>query len=259
MSTFKMILSIALVSIALGACQSPDISFPAAKLYPADDDTSKVFASYLAPAGSGPFPGVVLLHTCEGLKPHVTDEWPNYLTGLGYAVLTVDTYGSHGYSSCDLADYDAVREDFVKDAYGALNYFARRPEVDGNRVALMGFSLSANTINRILPIHPYVSLSKRQNFKAAIAVYGSCPVDIRVVIPYLQIIPEHDGWAHTCIKLAKFNPLVEAKILPDAYPGFDDITVRGPDNTGIQMQFSSAATDQARNIIKAFLAQNLGN
>ena len=40
------------------------------------------------PRGDGPFPMVILLHTCGGIQPHTTVEWPKDLLDEGYVVLT---------------------------------------------------------------------------------------------------------------------------------------------------------------------------
>ena len=92
--------------------------------------------------GRGPFPAVVILHSCGGFTSHVTNDWPSYLTGLDYVVLSVNTFGSRGYVRCP-NPYHFDRATFVKDAYGALDYLAAQPFVDGNRIAVMGFSLGA--------------------------------------------------------------------------------------------------------------------
>ena len=52
------------------------------------------------PDGEGPFPAVVLLHTCGGLGPHVAVDWPRFLSGIGYVALAVDSFGSRGLGPC---------------------------------------------------------------------------------------------------------------------------------------------------------------
>ena len=57
-----------------------------------EGDTTRTIPGLIAkPEGKGPFPAVVLLHTCGGLRPHVYTDWTNYLTALGYVTFSVDS------------------------------------------------------------------------------------------------------------------------------------------------------------------------
>ena len=144
-----LILAVALLSV-LAACAT-GVSFQNVKLGTDDQKTQRVSGLLFKPEGTGPFPAVVLLHTCGGIKPHVTRHWPDYLTGLGYAVITVDTFGSRSFERCPVPlSWREVYQKMTRDAYGALDYLASLPDVDGTRIAVMGFSLGANAINNYL-------------------------------------------------------------------------------------------------------------
>lgn len=71
------------------------------------------------PPGEGPFPAVALLHTCGGLTSVTTLDWPEYLTGLGYVTLSVDSFGSRGIKRCP-TPLSRDRRELSRDAYGAL-------------------------------------------------------------------------------------------------------------------------------------------
>ncbi len=106
----------------------------------------RTISGYLStPKGAGPFPAVVLLHTCGGLRTHVTEDWPNYLTGLGYVVFSVDSY-----SSCREMRGTPYMYQQTKDAFGALELLAKKPSVDGARVGVMGFSAGGHAVNEYL-------------------------------------------------------------------------------------------------------------
>jgi dienelactone hydrolase len=91
--------SVLAATTLLVACQSNGVSFANAKLSATGPTPPVRISGLLAkPEGKGPFPAVVLLHTCGGVKPHVSVDWPNYLTGLGHVVLTVDSFGPRGGS-----------------------------------------------------------------------------------------------------------------------------------------------------------------
>jgi hypothetical protein len=121
------------------------VSFPNAKL--SEGDTTRTISGLLAkPEGNGPFPAVVLLHTCGGLRPHVYTDWTNYLTAFGYVTLSVDSFGPRGITRCP-TPLVRDRRELSRDAYGALEYLASLPFIDKERVGVMGFSLGGNTID----------------------------------------------------------------------------------------------------------------
>ena len=246
------------LALILAGCQTASVSFTNSKFSPDDSVRVEGIWGLLArPQGNGPFPAVVILHTCGGMTPHVTIDWPGYLTGLGYVTLSVDSLGPRGHKICTEM---AVREmQQASDAYGALDYLATLPYVDVQRVAVMGFSMGAVTINNIL-VRRFRKSSER-DFKAAIALYGHCnglnyePGDI----PVMEIVAEHD-WLHTltCVAVGKRSP-VEVHVIPGAYHSFDSITSSGGyDPSGTYMQYSAQATSKARELTKAFLGRTLG-
>ena len=128
-------------ALVLSGCVADGVSFPST----GSQSTVRVPGLLFKPKGEGIHPAVVLLHTCGGLKPHVTEAWPSYLTGLGYVVLSVDSYGPRGVSSCTELPGGWYQQS--QDAYGALDYLIGLPFVDGNRVGVLGFSAGAIAIN----------------------------------------------------------------------------------------------------------------
>ena len=46
------------------------------------------------PEGNGPFPAIVILHTCGGVRQNLSHVWPALLVERGYVSLTVDSFGS---------------------------------------------------------------------------------------------------------------------------------------------------------------------
>ena len=57
----------------------------------ADSSTNaSIPATLYRPSGTGPFPGVVLLHDCGGLHPYQAD-WAVWLQNLGYVAILPDS------------------------------------------------------------------------------------------------------------------------------------------------------------------------
>ena len=260
-----LILAAALLPL-LAACATT-VSFQSAKKYTNDLETQRVSGLLYKPEGKGPFPAVVILPTCGGLGPHVTDHWPNYLNGLGYVAMTVDSLGSRGFNSCgDMrwAQRKTRRAFFLdvrRDAYGALDYLASLPDVDKNRIAVMGFSVGAVAINNFL-ITALSRPSGGLDFKAAISLYGHCRrIDYysKDLIPLMEIVGEKDNYhAPSCEEVGRIYP-IEVHVLPGVFHAFDSRGGSGRyDIAGSFMQYSASATKKARELTKAFLAKHLG-
>ncbi len=144
---FRTLLSVILVAALHSGCASTGVSFQSAGLKSNSDSSSQTIGGLFAkPTGKGPFPAIVLLHTCGGVLAQVSEDWPNFFTANGYAALTVDTFGSRNAGKCPSAWY-LESEAMVNDVYGALDYLARHSDIDSERIAVMGFSLGASAIS----------------------------------------------------------------------------------------------------------------
>ena len=96
------------------------------------------------PQGDGPFPAVVLLtgsgaqdrdETILDHKPFAV--WADALTRRGVAVLRYDDRGVGGSGGGSANETTA---DFATDARAAMDYLRARPEIDGDRIGLIGHS-----------------------------------------------------------------------------------------------------------------------
>lgn len=254
---------LAALLFVLSACAASVsfVSFQNAKLGPRDQNIERVSGILAKPEGKGPFPAVVLLHTCSGLQSHVKHDWPNYLTNLGYVVLTVDTFGSRGYGPCPNG-MGWGYEEFTRDAYGALDYLASQPFVDKNGIAVMGFSRSAMAINSaIIPWR--LRASGGLDFKAAIALYGKCQ-NIGLYpegsIPLMEIVGDKDEHhAPSCRYAWRISPEIEVHVLPGAHHAFDKPEASGGYNVfGTYALYSASATKKAQELTKTFLEKHFG-
>jgi len=92
------------------------------------------------PYGGGPFPAVVVLHSCIGMTGHFTGI-ADRLSSWGYVVLAVDSLGPRGITDrCGVGSRD---QPF--DAYAALRYLSQLDFVDPARVAVLGESLGGQS------------------------------------------------------------------------------------------------------------------
>lgn len=89
-----------------------------------------------SPVG-GELPAVVIIHGSGG----VDSRGPTYaerLNNLGVATLEIDMWSARGLSGG--LDRPTHVRDTLPDAEAAFHYLSSRPEIDGDRIGLMGFS-----------------------------------------------------------------------------------------------------------------------
>ena len=250
-------LAVAAVLVLAGCANANSVQFQSVTTGPLIESV-KITGLLFKPTGEGVHPAVVLLHTCGGMQPHVTELWPDYLTELGYVVLSVDSYGPRGVSRCSFGGIGWKEQ--ADDAYGALDYLIGLPFVDGNRVGVMGFSRGAMAIND--DIIDRILNEGDPDFKAAIAFYGRCTYirnHTEESVPLMEIVAENDSFhAPSCIDVGKKLP-IEVHVLKGAYHAFDvpQFTSFRNDSFGTPMLYDAAKTREARELTRAFLAKHL--
>lgn len=157
---------------AIGAY--PDLNFPA------EAKEIGFFTSMsngiFRPQGQGPYPAVVLAHTCGGLQPHITDRTKELLAA-GYLVLVLDSYGPRGHTAfCQPRGVMAPR--VYKDAFDALRHLAKMKEVDAQRIYLVGFSLGSFVASSVASPEVARLVGSEPRFRASVGWYGSCAFDV---------------------------------------------------------------------------------
>ena len=121
------------------------------------------------PKGAGPFPAVVLLHTCLGL-PDERAAIGERVAAWGYVALFVDDFATRGLKETCAVDLKQA----VADAYGALAYLGGLPYVDPTRVAAVGFSQGGDTALKIATSGGTRSADQGAVFRAVAAFYAPC-------------------------------------------------------------------------------------
>lgn len=226
---------------------------------------AEIVDGYLTkPEGSGPFPAIVHLHGCTGLRQAFRDgtdlrSWSTQLAAWGYVVLAVDSFTTRGIgNTCHGGP--APR---VPDAYGALSYLARQPFVDPSRVALMGFSAGGIATLSAVGVRDFDLFENERRFKAAIAFYPLCRTDNSFAIPTLILIGDADDWtpASYCRDMmTKRHPDAPVKLIvyPGAHHSFDAPFMRpGQTTFGHRTEYNAAAAEAATEEVRRFLADHL--
>ncbi len=180
------------------------------------------------PEGAGPFPAIVLAHTCGGVSEH-TDIWGKLLSSWGYVVLAPDSLGPRGEKNVCGHGAVVTANTRVADVAGALDFLNTQPFVAKNDIGLIGHSHGGWTTVRA--VQKAYGLAAR-GLKAAVAYYPTCQprYDRDVTVPLLILIGGKDDWtpADNCRKLQAAGfarpELVDAVYYPKAYHSFDSKT-----------------------------------
>jgi dienelactone hydrolase len=216
---------------------------------------------YLAkPKGAGPFPAVILLHSCLGL-PSNRRAIEAALAGSGYVALFVDDFATRGLKETCGVDFPSA----LPDAYGALAYLSRLPYVDPTRIATVGFSQGADTALKIASSRfaSAFAIPEGLQFKAAAAFYPPCSNEegARLAIPTLILVGASDGVtpAADCERLAKNQSGdVRLVVYPRAGHCFDDPAFGGGKSVmGMVLRYDRDAAKRSKQDLGAFLAEKL--
>jgi dienelactone hydrolase len=101
-------------------------------------------ATYFRPTGAAPthkVPAVILLHGSVNMVAVHNATYGPQLAAMGVAVLAIDSYGARSEMGGSLTAraINITETMMVADAYAGLAWLASRPEIDLNRVVLIGF------------------------------------------------------------------------------------------------------------------------
>ena len=220
--------------------------------------------------GAGLSPAVVLLHSCNGNSQRLDERWGKQIASWGYIVLTVDSFGPRGITSCA----DRIPDDLATDAYRALNFLVRDPSVDPARVAALGFARGGRVALTSVE-HGHMEQTSPNKFRAAVAFYPSC-IGLRgkMTVPTLILIGELDDWtsANECrnmvdgrddygVSRQKGEGLpIKLIVYPGTYHAFDAPNLKTPRALlGHHLEFNQSATDQSISAVREFLEVTIGD
>jgi carboxymethylenebutenolidase len=176
-------------------------------------------AGYLArPEGSGPFPGVVVIHEVHGLNENIQDICRRF-AGEGYTALGVDLFYGRNRAVCMFRFmggmlFNALEHQGIYDLKAALDYLAAQPFVDDARLGAVGYCMGgafaiawACTDNRLKAIAPY---------------YGMNPRPLEAVARLCPVVGSYPGADFTAPHGRKLDARLDAYNIPNdikIYPG----------------------------------------
>ena len=217
------------------------------------------------PSGAGPFPAIILAHTCAGVNAH-TETWGKLMASWGYLTLAPDSFGPRGQKQVCTNGSAVTGGMRVADIAGALRFLAARPDVQQGHIGMIGHSHGGWTVMRsVQKSYGLAALG----LKAAVAYYPSCApqFDRDVDVPLLILICDKDDWtpAERCRQLQAAGfvrpDLVQEIYYPNAYHSFDsrspDRNVPGVGSKMHHLAYDPAAAPDAEARTKAFFDKHL--
>ena len=258
------------------------VEFPALKDF--QGEPVQLNALQFRPAGSGPFPALVLLHGCGGMytpSGYITASyrrWAELLAEDGYVALLVDSFNPRGHRTiCELQKRPILESrERVEDAYAAARWLSQQPYVGAGRIGLLGWSNGGT--GTLYALRPASRVDPA--FRAAVAFYPGCRTLSRAKTPYQPYAPllilagGADDWtpAAPCADLVDIAKGQSAPanivVYPDAHHSFDRVNLpvryrpnvrnlNKPDRLGATVGEHPEAREAAIKRTREFLAQTL--
>jgi len=214
------------------------------------------------PSGAGPFPFVVLLHGCGGLRQkamwtHWVEPWAAFFVANGIGAAVVDSFAPRAVEEVCTGNPGpwAVRR--ADDAYSVHAWLSTQPYVDAGRIAAMGMSNGGRSVLAALRAND----ERPRRFSFGIALYPGCQSDATSVFyaPLLILIGAGDSVtpARYCQQIQRVRPQgtpeVRLVLYARAPHTFD---MKLPDRTVLRMRLgydADAAADAPKQVAR-FLA-----
>lgn len=220
-------------------------------------------ATVFRPKGTGPFPGVVLLHVCSGIRGY-DSKWAEWLGTLGYVALLPDSLSPRQMSTACGVSGLTFREHAL-DGLGALAYLRSQPDVIPTKVAVMGWS-HGGAATLISASARFIDATRPAGggYQAAIAFYPPCAAfqDGNLVTPLLMLMGSADDWTppDRCVErgtgLQTAGTPIEWKLYKGTMHGFDQPSpnrvVRVSGRT-YHLEYDRTAAKDAHDQVQRFL------
>lgn len=172
----KLVVSIVMaLSVGAASAQSnpshPDLVFP-------NEANELSFLSSISmgiwkPAGDGPFPALIIVHSCGGLKQQI-GYWRKEAVKRGYVAFVIDAFSSRGSTSCRPVPPIPMARG-AKDILDAAAHLKTFAFVDKSRIATVGFSWGA-MVGLLAGSPKYVAevAPGLEALAAAVSLYPAC-------------------------------------------------------------------------------------
>ncbi len=232
------------------------------------------------PPGAGPFPAIVLMHTCAGITVNEQlPEWARLALARGYVVFVLDSFTQRGVGAdgaCEQPASTVMHNARVRDASRALVHLASFPFVDKSRIAAMGFSQGARIAYLLSSDHFAKPFSQGMRFAALVSLYGECFatqekfsfIQPDMSVPVLALLGDKDNDGKVTECLPRFQQVkakgapVEWHVFEGVGHAFDMPSLVPPQRVSfseppfwVMHGYDAKATDQSHELAFGFLSR----
>lgn len=220
----SILIAVALIAMTVSTAHAAErVKFKSVPL-PGVGPEVTIEADLHRPAGTGPFPAIIILHGSGGPHPHY-DAWGQRLASQGYVAIVPDSFSPRGSRNIMTSTSSVTPHIRLWDVVGAAEYLAEQSFVAKDRIGVIGFSHGGWTIMKLIQ---EVVMASAYGIKAAVAYYPLCDAtaDRKIAVPTLILIGAKDDWtpASRCTALVADSAVArkaELVVYPDAYHSFD--------------------------------------
>jgi dienelactone hydrolase len=235
----------------------------------------QIRARLFHPAGPGPFPGVILLHTCSGFnETGPIAFYTSMLVQQGYAVAAADSFTArHVVEDCAIGAVTPL--DRARDVFAVAELMATRPDIMASKIGVVGWSHGGRSAVYIArdwsqerPLRDSLA-AKGAKIAASVGLYGENCGDAEkaaVVTPLLSLLGGRDNTRNDICQVlaAQSNGLMQVHIYENDFHAFD-IPISGTDPMrphsarGIRLiiAYDPVATQDSHARVMAFFAEHL--
>jgi dienelactone hydrolase len=188
------------------------------------------------PPGTGPFPAVVVMHGCAGVRDHHR-AWAKRLMEWGYAAALLDSFRPRNTNSTCYNKMSTPRPVLrAQDAFNAAIYLRTLPTIQPDHIGIVGFSHGGTTALYTALASGAPTDRGGRAFQAVVAYYPGCLLKVpgepekilgEPASDVLILIGENDDWtlAPDCLKYVElqsgFPHAPTIKVYPGAVHIFD--------------------------------------
>jgi len=227
------------------------------------------------PEGAGPFPALLLMHTCGGLTQHI-QEWTKRAMQRGYVVFVIDSLTQRGLKENCAPGTSANPFRGEKDAFDALEHLKQFAFVDQQRIGLVGFSWGAFVGLLASSQEMSAAFAKGKRFGGIVAFYPYCTVRLSsgtldflrsdITTPLLLLLGDADPAPVDCVPkletLKNQGAPVEWHVYPGATHRFESsetngVTRRNVNGEAVAYRYDKTATDDSIRRVFEFFERRL--
>ncbi|MBV9261712.1 MAG: dienelactone hydrolase family protein [Pseudolabrys sp.] len=171
-------------------------------------------------------PAIIIVHGSGGVRADREYAYARTFNEMGVAAVVIDSFAPRGIKTTVLNQSSVSSNDMLADAVAVLNKISRHPEIDPERIGLIGFSKGGTVAVKVALRRYMTSLAKdNARFALSIALYPWCgdqPLDFSPAgAPLVMMLGANDTYVGTeaCREYAKKFEAAGGKLTLNVYPG----------------------------------------